>query len=282
MRQFQSNFATIIPAVDGLIFRSTYDSGLVSALKDKIPYSERKWNGDKKAWIVAPQHGNLLAQLCQQYLSVSVAVPCMQMQAVKETCSIKLEYLGVVKSREDGTQTATGFVNGDWSIIFPLKVLKAWFEPDEQTKPGEAPTLYGVLSLKKDANEEEIKKAYRRLALQWHPDTSKEAGSAEQFMRIKEAYDVLSDPAMKKKYNAGLKLAASVGQAPAVAGHYNWTTSDYRSPLRCGWVLAEGVPSLGRFVIEKVLAWEDIQDGQGRTLSTWWNVDEKKIEMEWV
>lgn len=276
-----SNSATITPSPDGLILRSPYNAGLVQALKDQIPYSERKWDNSRKVWIVAPQHGQLLADLCQRFLNVSVAVPCMPSVQKKEQRMIRLEYLGIVKSREDGTQTATGYSSGDWSIIFPLAALKAWFEPDGQTKPGEAATLYSVLSLKKDANEEEIKKAYRRLAKQWHPDVCREPDASQQFQRIQGAYEVLSDPLQRKKYNAGLKLAASVGQAPHVAGSYNWTVDNYRSPLRCGWVLAEGVPSLGRFIVERVLAWEDITNDFGQSLVTWWNVDKQRIESEW-
>lgn len=282
MKYQTSNSATITPSSDGLILKSPYNAGLVQALKDQIPYSERKWDNGNKVWIVAPQHGQLLADLCQRFLSVSVTVPCMPSASRKEQRMIRLEYLGLVKSREDGSQTATGYANGDWSVIFPLAALKAWFEPDGQIKPGEAATLYAVLAIKKDATEEEIKKAYRRLAKQWHTDVCKEPDAKEQFIRIQSAYEVLSDPLQRKKYNAGLKLAASVGAAPAVAGSYNWSVSDYRSPLRCGWVLAEGTPSLGRFIVEKVLAWEDITDSAGRTLSTWWNVDKQKIEQEWV
>jgi hypothetical protein len=283
MRTFNSYFATITPTKDGLVFRSTYDRALVEALKNQIPYSDRKWNNDRKAWIVAPQWGQTLADLCQRYLGVTVAVPCMQAQAVKETRMIELIYLGQCKNRPDGTVTATGYSGNDWNIIFPETVLRAWFEPDGEEKPGEARTLYAVLMLPKNATEEEVKKAYRRLAMQWHPDRCKEPDANEHFMRIKDAYDVLSDPNKRKRYNAGLELAASAGAAPYVAGRYNLITQEaYRAPLRCGFVLAEGLPSLGRFVVEKVLAWEDITDQRGRTLTTYWDIDRQQIVKEWV
>jgi hypothetical protein len=281
--RYQQNYAQIIPSPDGLIFKSTYDRGLVAELKNLIPYSARKWDNGQKAWIVDPQYGQLLGTLCQRYLGVTVAVPCMQAQAVKETRMIELIYLGQCKDRPDGTVTATGYSGNDWNIIFPETVLRAWFEPDGEEKPGEARTLYAVLMLPKNATEEEVKKAYRRLAMQWHPDRCKEPDANEHFMRIKDAYDVLSDPNKRKRYNAGLELAASVGQASYVAGRYNLITQEaYRAPLRCGFVLAEGLPSLGRFVVEKVLAWEDITDQRGRTLTTYWDVDRQKIVKEWV
>jgi DnaJ-class molecular chaperone len=49
-----------------------------------------------------------------------------------------------------------------------------------------------ILGIKKDASEEEIKKAYRKLALEFHPDRNKDASAEEKFKEINEAYAVLS------------------------------------------------------------------------------------------
>src|SRR3954451_17100120 len=62
---------------------------------------------------------------------------------------------------------------------------------------------YKVLGVDKKASQEEIKKAYRKLARTYHPDTNKEAGSEERFKEISEAYDVLGDPEKRKKYDRG-------------------------------------------------------------------------------
>nr|AAI54233.1 Si:ch211-288g17.3 protein [Danio rerio] len=53
---------------------------------------------------------------------------------------------------------------------------------------------YSVLGIQKGASDDEIKKAYRKQALKYHPDKNKSAGAEEKFKEIAEAYDVLSDP----------------------------------------------------------------------------------------
>lgn len=60
---------------------------------------------------------------------------------------------------------------------------------------------YEVLGVGKDASPEDIKKAYRKLARQYHPDVNKEADAEEKFKEVKEAYDVLSDDQKKAHYD---------------------------------------------------------------------------------
>lgn len=60
---------------------------------------------------------------------------------------------------------------------------------------------YATLGVKKDANQDEIKHAYRRLARKYHPDVSKEANAEEKFKSVQEAYEVLKDPKKREAYD---------------------------------------------------------------------------------
>ena len=64
-------------------------------------------------------------------------------------------------------------------------------------------TLYDTLGVKKGASADEIKKAYRKLAAQYHPDKNPgDAAAEEKFKEVQNAYDMLSDPEKRKQYDA--------------------------------------------------------------------------------
>lgn len=63
---------------------------------------------------------------------------------------------------------------------------------------------YSILGIHRSASEAEIKRAYRRLAIIYHPDKNKDPQAQEIFVAITEAYDVISDPARRQLYNQSI------------------------------------------------------------------------------
>ena len=84
---------------------------------------------------------------------------------------------------------------------------------------------YEVLGISKDASEQEIKKAYRSLAKKYHPDMNKSPDAEEKFKEINEAYEVLSDPDKKAKYDqfgfAGVDPNAASGFGGFSSGSFD-------------------------------------------------------------
>jgi molecular chaperone DnaJ len=81
---------------------------------------------------------------------------------------------------------------------------------------------YEVLGVSRSATDEEIKKAFRRLAKQYHPDANKEQGAEARFIEINEAYEVLSDPQKRAAYDR--YGHAGVGNGMAGAGFSDFSS----------------------------------------------------------
>src|SRR5260221_14743697 len=74
---------------------------------------------------------------------------------------------------------------------------------------------YLVLGVERTATDADIKRAYRKLAQQWHPDVNADPGAHDRFTEINEAYQILSDPKRLSRYDqfgrAGLGGAGAAG-----------------------------------------------------------------------
>ncbi|HZP56629.1 MAG TPA: molecular chaperone DnaJ [Dehalococcoidia bacterium] len=77
---------------------------------------------------------------------------------------------------------------------------------------------YDVLGVPRNAGADEIKKAFRRLAMQYHPDRNKEPGAEARFKEVNEAYEVLSDPERRAMYDRFGHAAAQGGENPFARG----------------------------------------------------------------
>lgn len=93
---------------------------------------------------------------------------------------------------------------------------------------------YSVLGVTRNASADDIKKAYRKLALKYHPDKNQGDKAAEdRFKEVSEAYDVLNDPQKKQQYDQ-FGFAAGPGGPRGPGGFEGFSGFDFRSAGRSG------------------------------------------------
>uniref|UniRef100_A0A8C7E9M9 DnaJ heat shock protein family (Hsp40) member C18 n=1 Tax=Nothoprocta perdicaria TaxID=30464 RepID=A0A8C7E9M9_NOTPE len=81
---------------------------------------------------------------------------------------------------------------------------------------------YEILGVRRDAGEEELKRAYRRLALKFHPDKNRAPGATEAFKAISNAFAVLSNPEKRLRYDEFGSDQENVHAGHGQARHYNY------------------------------------------------------------
>jgi curved DNA-binding protein len=79
--------------------------------------------------------------------------------------------------------------------------------------------FYRILGVPRDASQDEIQQAYRRLARSYHPDVNHDPAAEERFKDVSEAYDVLSDPQLRRRYDA---FGAGFRQVPEDVDEETW------------------------------------------------------------
>ncbi len=178
-----------------------------------------------------------------------------------------------IEVTDDVDSYASAWVDGGWTIRFPEDVLKKFFPAVEQ---------FDGDFLKLLLKEENLSKAYKRLAKEYHPDLNPRG--APMFRKLRAAYETLSDPMRRKRYEAGLKFQAqTVTQEPV-----------FIVPKRCGLVTARidtvevndsyrrpamrgaGVRPSTQIVTE-IISWIDIRDAQGRVMTSTWKGGDRGV-----
>ncbi|WP_435581918.1 DnaJ C-terminal domain-containing protein [Amycolatopsis thermoflava] len=94
--------------------------------------------------------------------------------------------------------------------------------------------FYDVLGVSRGADTEEIQQAYRRLARRYHPDVNHDPGAEDRFKEINEAYQVLSDPGLRARYDRFGENFRQVPEDMADAGRRRRTQNVYFGPDEAG------------------------------------------------
>jgi curved DNA-binding protein len=89
--------------------------------------------------------------------------------------------------------------------------------------------FYEILGVPRDAGAEDIQRAYRKLARTYHPDVNKDPGAEDRFKEVSEAYDVLSDPDTRRRYDA---FGPSFRQVPEGVDPETWAAAQRAGPSR--------------------------------------------------
>lgn len=104
---------------------------------------------------------------------------------------------------------------------------------------------YAVLGVTKGVSDKDLKKAYRKLARQYHPDQNPgDKAAEEKFKEIGEAYSVLSDPDQRKKYDA-LRAMAAGGPRFRAGGSRQGTPADFEDAFSAMFSGGFGAPGAG-------------------------------------
>jgi len=105
---------------------------------------------------------------------------------------------------------------------------------------------YDILGVPKTASDLELKKAYRSLSLQCHPDRNKDDNAVEKFQKINEAYEILGDPSKRQRYD----MQSEMGDSPFGDGFFSFGQRDpFGMPPDMNHIFesffASGMPGMG-------------------------------------
>ncbi len=144
------------------------------------------------------------------YKDMNLYINCKQIRLEDIDCDALIDELGKMSASMNGTFVGNVFPK----FTMPRKPYSPFDPYDDNPYVEEAPASppdpnspYAILGIPSSASADDIKSAWRRMAKNYHPDLNPSTpSSTEMFMRVQDAYKVLSDPQQRRKYDAAVKL----------------------------------------------------------------------------
>lgn len=276
-------------------YKKAFQLEVFDRMSGYIPQSDRSFNKPDNTWLVEYKWGKRLAQSIEKHFGVVVDAP-MPPQTLNNSkiyrTRYKIEYIGQPKWKGDNNYSSC-FVNDSWNFIIPEQVIVDFLLTkgmNVKRKSDENKTLYDILSgpqlvVNMSSSQEDIKRAFRFMARQWHPDVCKEPDATERFKEINGAYQKLSDPKEKSKYDAANRIAQTITdrQFKPKVTHMQ---QGVQLPSRCGWLTVDAERSARGITVTRIYGWEEIIEN-GKALVTSWMPDPEgktigSIRRDWV
>lgn len=281
---------TITITHDGLLVDSPYNQGFIEYLKATVPADKRTWA--KPNWHMGADYlADMIVGVIEYYGTEPIIIDESDKPIENVQRTFEVHFVGRCKPKVVNGKMeslANGYANNGWNVLFEEQVLKDFFLPKKPARIKDT-TYYDTLCISQKSTPEEIKKSYRRLARQWHPDYNPGDKEAEEmFKKINEANEVLSDVMRRKKYDFILSVMEKTdGEDEDEYMEFvrNMAAKDpygYRPPVMCGRVTGEGHLSQGRFLFTKIMAWEEITNLEGKVMVSTWKKDNKSFTIYWV
>lgn len=246
-----------------------YDPALTEEVK-RLPSWGRGWVRERKVWQVAPVLAPTLAEWLSNASQTQVTAPPASAYAPLEPMAIRALYVAAVKGERDWAAANVMDERQQWAAVLWGPAVKAWFGSSNDDT-----TLYGLLGVSPASDVDTIKRAAKRLLLQWHPDVCREPDAEERTHRIIEAREILTNPKLRARYDAGLR-------AQQLVARQLQTTDIYRPPLRSGLIVGRGYIIAGKPVMTQIERWDDLLDDHKRVAVVSWPKGADQPVVRWM
>ena len=230
-----------------------------------LPYDKRAWSREEDCWKIDASLVDSLSDI----LGFSVKVERNKLGSENQRTTLDLHFISQPIRRVGGDVYSCGFHDQKFIAVLELSVLEEWYK----WRPCDV-TLYTSLCIERTASQDEIKKAYRRVARQWHPDVvgeSEKEVAHNMFIMINRAYEILSNDIKRRKYDAALLMLPKPDKEEQPMRFL---------PYRCGRLVCDAEVS-AKIKVTKIYKWDDITNDQGQIMCATWKKGDATYETIW-